>query len=86
VNSSHHQAVALPGDGMLISAVCPEDGTVEAVESTAPDHFVIGVQWHPERSFDDDDYSKAIFRALVDAAREWHEQASANGDFETVGR
>jgi putative glutamine amidotransferase len=86
VNSSHHQAVALPGDGMLISAVCPEDGTVEAIESTAPDHFVIGVQWHPERSFDDDDYSKAIFRALVDAAREWHDRASANGDFETVGR
>lgn len=86
VNSSHHQAVALPGDGMLISAVCPEDGTVEAIESTAPDHFVIGVQWHPERSFDDDEYSKAIFRALVDAAREWHTRASANGDFETVGR
>ena len=86
VNSSHHQAVALPGDGMLISAVCPEDGTVEAIESSAPDHFVIGVQWHPERSFDDDEYSKAIFRALVDAAREWHERASANGDFETVGR
>jgi putative glutamine amidotransferase len=86
VNSSHHQAVAIPGDGLLISAVCPEDGTVEAVEGIAPDHFVLGVQWHPERSFDDDEYSKAIFRALVEAAREWHERALSNGDFETVGR
>ncbi len=86
VNSSHHQAVALPGDGMLISAVCPEDGTIEAIEGTAADHFVVGVQWHPERSFDDDDYSKAIFRAFVEAARQWHEKASAHGDFETIGR
>ncbi|MGE5111743.1 MAG: gamma-glutamyl-gamma-aminobutyrate hydrolase family protein [Acidobacteriaceae bacterium] len=86
VNSSHHQAVAIPGDGLLISAVCPEDGTVEAIESTSPDHFVIGVQWHPERSFDDDDYSKAIFRAFVEAARQWHEKAASSGDFEAVGR
>lgn len=86
VNSSHHQAVALPGDGLLISAVCPEDGTIEAVEGTSSDHFVIGVQWHPERSFDDDEYSKAIFRAFVEAARQWHEKASSSGDFETVGR
>jgi putative glutamine amidotransferase len=86
VNSSHHQAVELPGDGLLISAVCPEDGVVEAIEGTSGDHFVLGVQWHPERSFEDDDYSKAIFRALVDAARRWHEQASTSADFETLGR
>jgi putative glutamine amidotransferase len=86
VNSSHHQAVALPGDGLLISAVCPEDGTIEAIEDTSSEHFVVGVQWHPERSYDDDDYSKAIFRAFVEAARQWHERASASGDFETVGR
>ncbi|HEX6879107.1 MAG TPA: gamma-glutamyl-gamma-aminobutyrate hydrolase family protein, partial [Terriglobales bacterium] len=65
VNSSHHQAVAMPGDGLIVSAVCPEDGTIEAFEGAAPDHFVVGVQWHPERSFDDDEYSKAIFKAFV---------------------
>ncbi|HEU5403655.1 MAG TPA: gamma-glutamyl-gamma-aminobutyrate hydrolase family protein [Terriglobales bacterium] len=86
VNSSHHQAVALPGDGLLICAVCPEDGTIEAVEGTSSDHFVIGVQWHPERSFDDDEYSKAVFRAFVEAARQWHEKAASSGDFEAVGR
>jgi gamma-glutamyl-gamma-aminobutyrate hydrolase PuuD len=26
------------------------------------------VQWHPERSYDDDPHSRAIFRALVEAA------------------
>src|SRR5689334_12224129 len=61
VNTSHHQAVELPGDGLLVSAICPEDGTVEALENIEQDHYVVGVQWHPERSFDDDEYSKAIF-------------------------
>lgn len=86
VNSSHHQAVAMPGDGLLISAVCPEDGTVEAIEGTAPNHFVIAVQWHPERSYDDDEYSKAIFRALVEAARDWHANGGGSADFETAAR
>jgi gamma-glutamyl-gamma-aminobutyrate hydrolase PuuD len=29
-------------------------------------------QWHPERSVDDDEHSRAIFRALVEAAEEKH--------------
>jgi putative glutamine amidotransferase len=87
VNSSHHQAVAMPGDGLVISAVCPEDGTIEAFEGTTADHYVIGVQWHPERSVDDDDYSKAIFRSLVEAAEQWHtHQCGKSVDFETLGR
>lgn len=87
VNSSHHQAVEMPGDGLVVSAVCPEDGTIEAFEGTATDHYVIGVQWHPERSYDDDDYSKAIFQSLVDAAREWHQQQRGkSADFETLSR
>jgi putative glutamine amidotransferase len=85
VNSSHHQAVSLPGDGLIVSAICPEDGTIEAFESNIPDHYVVGVQWHPERSYDDDEYSKAIFRSLVDAARQWHEQQRGKStDFESL--
>lgn len=87
VNSSHHQSVALPGDGLIVSAICPEDGTIEAFENAADDHYVIGVQWHPERSVDDDDYSKAIFRSLVEAAEQWHtRQCGKSADFETLGR
>jgi putative glutamine amidotransferase len=69
VNSSHHQSADVIGDGLRVVARSPEDGVVEAVEGTSPDHFVLAVQWHPERSVDDDEASKAIFRALVEAAR-----------------
>lgn len=45
VNTRHVQAVAEPGDGLVISARAP-DGTIEAIES--PDGTFIGVQFHPE--------------------------------------
>jgi putative glutamine amidotransferase len=69
VNSSHHQSAEVIGDGLRISARCPEDNVVEALEGTAPGHFVIAVQWHPERNYDDDALSRALFRAFVNAAR-----------------
>lgn len=69
VNSSHHQSADVIGDGLRAVARCPEDGIIEAVEGTSPDHFVLAVQWHPERSVDDDEPSRAIFRALVEAAQ-----------------
>ena len=85
VNSSHHQSVATPGDGLKIVARSPEDGIIEAVENSAPEHFVLGVQWHPERTFEEDEPSKAIFRALVDAAAQWHERMLNGGrDFEAL--
>ena len=68
VNSSHHQSADAIGDGLRIVARCPDDGIVEALEGTAPDHFVVAVQWHPERSVDQDAASVAIFRALIEAA------------------
>jgi putative glutamine amidotransferase len=68
VNSSHHQSAEVIGRGLRISARCSEDGIIEALEGTAADHFVLAVQWHPERSVDQDEPSKAIFRALVKAA------------------
>jgi putative glutamine amidotransferase len=69
VNSSHHQAAGAAGKGLRIVARCPQDGIIEALEGTDPDHFVLAVQWHPERSVEDDEGSRAIFRALVEAAR-----------------
>jgi putative glutamine amidotransferase len=69
VNSSHHQSADTIGDGLRISARCPDDGIIEALEGSAPDHFVIAVQWHPERSVDQDAPSRAIFRALIQAAK-----------------
>ncbi len=69
VNSSHHQSAGAVGTGLRIVARCPDDGIIEALEGTSPDHFVVAVQWHPERSVNDDERSRAIFRAFVDAAR-----------------
>ncbi len=82
VNSSHHQSADVVGDGLRVAARSPQDGIIEAVEGTTPDHFVLAVQWHPERSVDDDEPSRAIFRALVEAARARH--AKLAGEFESV--
>lgn len=82
VNSSHHQSADVIGDGLRVSARCAEDGVIEAIEGTSPEHFVLAVQWHPERSVDADAPSRAIFRALVDAARARHEKLA--GEFESV--
>ncbi len=68
VNSSHHQSAGDIGDGLRIVARCTDDGIIEALEGTAPNHFVLAVQWHPERSVEQDEPSRAIFRALIEAA------------------
>jgi putative glutamine amidotransferase len=81
VNSSHHQSADVIGDGLRIVARCPQDNVIEALEGTFPDHFVLAVQWHPERSVDEDEHSRRIFRALVEAAKEKHQQLV--GEFET---
>ncbi len=78
VNSSHHQAAEAVGKGLRVVAHCTEDGVIEALEGTDPSHFVIAVQWHPERSVEDDESSRAIFRALVDEAKA--RQARLAGD------
>lgn len=71
VNSSHHQAIRVPGDNLLVSAVSPRDSVIEAVELDAPSHFVVAVQWHPERTFAQSAFSRAIFAAFRQAAAKW---------------
>jgi putative glutamine amidotransferase len=78
VTSSHHQSADVVGDGLRIVARCPDDGIIEAVEGTAPDHFVLAVQWHPERSLGEPRElsapAHAIFRAFIEAARARREE------------
>jgi len=66
VNSTHHQAVDRPGDGLRVVAHA-FDGVVEAVEGLRGT-FALGVQWHPE-SLAHLPRHLAIYRAVVDAAR-----------------
>jgi putative glutamine amidotransferase len=62
INSSHHQAIGIPGDGLRITARSPEDLVIEAIESAPLEPrtsnpepgFLIGVQWHPERTYSTD--------------------------------
>jgi putative glutamine amidotransferase len=82
VNSSHHQSAGKVGDGLKVVARSPKDGIIEALEGTAPDHFVLAVQWHPERSVEDDEPSRAIFRSFVSAAEAAHQKLA--GEFETI--
>jgi len=81
VNSSHHQAADVVGDGLRVSARSPEDDVIEALENDASeDQFILGVQWHPERTYDDDPNSRALFKALVDAAGQWQRSDYAKGE------
>ena len=82
INSSHHQAVGVPGTGLRVSARCPQDAVVEALEGTfdsAQDlrHFVLGVQWHPERTTAASKTSQSLFARLVQEASIWQEASAA---------
>jgi putative glutamine amidotransferase len=67
VNSSHHQAVGSPGKNLRPVAFA-NDGVIEAVEDTTG-RFVVGVQWHPERGWQNDPFSKALFSKFIEQAR-----------------
>ncbi len=68
VNSSHHQAVGTPGESLRVVARCPDDAVIESLEGSDPDHWLLGVQWHPERTIDTSEASRAIFKAFLSAA------------------
>jgi len=68
VNSFHHQAIKRLGTG-LRDVAWAEDGIIEGVEMDGAHPFVLGVQWHPEDLVDHDAAARALFAAVVDAAR-----------------
>jgi putative glutamine amidotransferase len=74
VNSYHHQAVQTPGRNLRAVAFA-NDGVIEAVEDTTG-RFVLGVQWHPERGWKDDEFSKALFAKFIEHARVRYNQRS----------
>ena len=67
-NSYHHQAVDKPGRGLRVVGQSA-DGIVEALENT-DGSFVLGVQWHPEMSFQAHPEQIAPFQAFMKAVEE----------------
>lgn len=68
VNTSHHQALDRVAASLRVTARS-SDGVIEAVESTDPSRFLIGVQWHPERIWKESGPSRALFEELVRRAK-----------------
>lgn len=65
VNSYHHQAIKELASRVNAMAIS-EDGLVEAI--CIPDKkYIVGVQWHPEFSYEKDDEACKLLRAFVDA-------------------
>lgn len=79
INSSHHQAIGVPGEGLHVMGRSAEDGVVEAIEGPPNGRFLLGVQWHPERTTGQSEASRAIFRELVRAAAAWRVQRNRTG-------
>lgn len=65
VNSIHHQAIKDLGKGLSVSA-WSLDNVIEAIEVVDIQQSIIGVQWHPELTFLENDESLAIFKDLVE--------------------
>lgn len=69
-NSHHHQAIKdLPSDFRI--STYAEDGVIEAIEKKN-NHFIIGVQFHPEEMWEVYPEMKRLFIAFVSAAKEYH--------------
>ena len=68
-NSSHHQSVDRVAPGLRVTARA-KDGIVEAIESTDPAWWMIGVQWHPEElTATPEDWDRRLFAAFADDVR-----------------
>lgn len=63
VHSFHHQAIDTLGDGLTVVGTY-RDGTIEAVEHRAAS-WVVGVQWHPEDTAENDAAHQGLFDELV---------------------
>jgi putative glutamine amidotransferase len=76
VNSLHHQCIDDLGKGLIVAALSPTDGIIEAVELPREDQWLVAVQWHPEVLWKETaqgglglGWNLELFRALIEAAQ-----------------
>ncbi|MBQ7110162.1 MAG: gamma-glutamyl-gamma-aminobutyrate hydrolase family protein [Thermoguttaceae bacterium] len=72
VASAHHMAVDDVAPNFLVSARCPGDNVVEAIESTYEDWLAVGVQFHPE-SIAASVLDRRIFHEFVKGVEEYRQ-------------
>jgi putative glutamine amidotransferase len=65
--SGHHQAIRTPGAGLDVIAHAP-DGIIEAAV-LAGHPWMLGVQWHPEKTAAEDPTQQRLFDVLVARAQ-----------------
>lgn len=68
VNSLHGQGIDRLAVPLRVEAVAP-DGQIEAVSLREAGGFLLGLQWHPEWHWADDEASRAIWSAFARAIR-----------------
>jgi putative glutamine amidotransferase len=72
--SHHHQGIDRLGDGLEVTGRT-QDGLIEAIERIVPDPgntsapWILGVQWHPEETAEEDPAQQSLFDALALLAR-----------------
>jgi putative glutamine amidotransferase len=82
-SSHHHQGVDRVGDGLIVSGRT-SDGLVEAIERDHDmdiefDRWMVGVQWHPEDTAEQDPSQQSLFDALALLARVRGSKAAHGG-------
>lgn len=65
-HSFHHQAIDIVAPDLTVVGTYG-DGTIEAVQHTSAT-WVVGVQWHPEDTAEEDLANQGLFNALVQRA------------------
>ena len=63
VNTIHHQSIRTLASSLCVAATAPDD-IIEAVYMPS-EAFVVGVQWHPEFTYQNDKFSSELFKAFV---------------------
>ena len=73
-NSLHHQSIKDIGEGLVVNAYA-EDGVVEGIEhKDMDDHWVLGVQWHPEVHERLPEGHLSVFDRFVEQAKAYREK------------